>query len=334
MLVSVGGATGASQEALNNCEVVAAAGEELSVSAREIARQITASTVEVASTVRAGAQAHQIIGQLSASMRQIGSVAKVIGDIAGRTNLLALNATIEAARAGEAGRGFAVVAGEVKSLATLTAQSTEEIARTVRSIETATHDAVKAVDEMVERVAAIERITDVVATAAEQQTAATREIARSVMSTAASMRVVSEQIELVTEEAHSTETAVTDIQSAAGTVFDQIAVLGTVMVRIVRTSSDAANRRSDKRIPLNLPAALILDGREIQAECVDLSRGGARVNASQNLVSGTIVILRMAGLPDLSATVIEGGEHASLRFAGGPEGTPAPLSDFLDRQAA
>ena len=334
MLVSVDGATCASHEALNSCEIVAAAGEELSASAREIASQIKASTVEIASTVQAGEQAHQIIEQLSTSMGQIGSVARLIGDIAGRTNLLALNATIEAARAGEAGRGFAVVASEVKALATQTAQSTEEIARNVRNIEAATQDAVKVVGEMVGRVASIERITRAVAAAAEQQTAATGEIARSVFGTIEAMRVVSEQIDSVTAEAHNTESAVTEMQSVAGTVSEQIAELRSVMVRIVRTSSDAANRRHDPRFPLNMAATLVLNGSELQVTCLNLSLGGARIDAGQKLAAGANIVLRLAGLPDLSGTILQGGEQTNLRFAWQPDAAPAPLRDLLHQKAA
>ncbi len=334
MLISVDGATGASQEALNSCEIVAAAGEELSASAREIAGRIDASTTEIADTVRAGQQAHQIIGQLSASMGQIGSVARLIGDIAGRTNLLALNATIEAARAGDAGRGFAVVASEVKALATQTAHSTEDIARNIRNIETATQDAVKVVSEMVARVASIERITQAVAAAAEQQTEATGEIARSVLGTVASMRMVSEQIGSVTQEAHKTESAVTEMQSAAGTVAEQIAELRSVMVRIVRTSSDAANRRDGTRFPFDVPATLRLNGGDLPVTCLNLSLGGARLRAGQTLLAGTQVTLSLSGLPDLPGSILQDGKETSLRFAWEPDAAPAPLRDLLDRKAA
>ena len=86
----------------------------------------------VGRAVDAGRDTRQTIETLNEQVARIGAVADMIGEIAAKTNLLALNATIEAARAGDAGKGFAVVASEVKSLATQTAQSTQEIAAAYR----------------------------------------------------------------------------------------------------------------------------------------------------------------------------------------------------------
>jgi methyl-accepting chemotaxis protein len=104
-------------------------------------------------------------------------VVTLIQNIASQTNLLALNATIEAARAGGHGRGFAVVASEVKALANQTAKATEEISAQIQDIQTATTDAVSAIEAIGGTIAEIDQISGEIAAAVDQQGAATREIA-------------------------------------------------------------------------------------------------------------------------------------------------------------
>ncbi len=96
--------------------------------------------------VKVGSVAEQIL-RLSEQAGQIGGIAKVVGELAGETNMLALNAAVEAARAGEHGKGFAVVAAEIRKLADQSKKSAERTNALVAEIQKATNSAVMVTEE-------------------------------------------------------------------------------------------------------------------------------------------------------------------------------------------
>ena len=208
----------ASEQATQNVNTVAAATEELAASVREILQRVTESTQITNKTAIAASAANTEMMALASAMDRIGQVVGLINGIAGQTNLLALNATIEAARAGDAGKGFAVVASEVKALANQTAKATEDISAQISAIQTATRASVSAIQGIVTQIGQVNETAAAIATAVEEQGAATAEIARNVAEAAKGTGEVTTTIAGVDTAAQQSGVAAGEVLAAASSL--------------------------------------------------------------------------------------------------------------------
>jgi len=171
---------GAAEQMSTNMNTIASAVEEMSSSIAQISGNAgEARKVSVEATNKAS-NATNVMGELSSAAKEIGHVTEVIKKIADKTNLLALNATIEAASAGEAGKGFAVVAGEIKELANQSAESADDIARRIESIQSGTDKAVNVIHEVSDIIVKINQSVESISGHVSQQTMASNEIANNV----------------------------------------------------------------------------------------------------------------------------------------------------------
>ncbi len=209
----------AAEQANSNVQTVAAAAEQLSASIAEIGRQVARSEQVSSKAVEDARQTDQVVQALAGGAQRIGDVVGLINSIAGQTNLLALNATIEAARAGDAGKGFAVVASEVKSLANQTTKATEEIGAQIGQIQSATKQAVAAIQSIATTIADVSEIAAGIAAAVVEQNTATMEITRNIQQAAAGTTAVTEHIAGVSRGAAATGSAAAQVLGEA----DQLA---------------------------------------------------------------------------------------------------------------
>jgi len=197
---------------------VATAMEEMNASLREVAHNCADGSRMSAEADDRARIAGETMGTLSASAEEIGKVIETISDIADQTNLLALNATIEAASAGEAGKGFAVVANEVKELARLTAQATDEIGRLITEMQGKAADAVVATSDISELIGQLNGTVQTIASAVEEQSATSTQITHNIGDASQAATSISRNIEEASAGSAEVSRTIQGLNSAAESV--------------------------------------------------------------------------------------------------------------------
>ncbi|MBG6081694.1 methyl-accepting chemotaxis protein [Rubrivivax gelatinosus] len=161
------------EEQASNLQQTAASMEQLSSTVKQNAETAQEANRMASSAAAAAARGGERVGNVVHTMQEISSsskrIAEIIGTIDGiafQTNILALNAAVEAARAGEQGRGFAVVAGEVRTLASRSAEAAKEIksliGASVEKVETGARQVDEAGESMTAIVAEVQRVSQLI----------------------------------------------------------------------------------------------------------------------------------------------------------------------------
>ncbi|GEM_PF-2769064 len=211
-----------SEETSTNVRQVAKCTEELSSSVSTMRTSIRQSSDISQKAANHASATSETIHGLASTASKIGEVISLIEDIASQTNLLALNATIEAARAGEAGKGFAVVASEVKSLASQTEKATEEISSQISAIQNATGSTVEMTDEITRTITSINEAMMDIETSLSTQVSVIDEISVTVGRASAATEEVSETVSQVGEGASRSGGAAEEQLSSAEQMASEI----------------------------------------------------------------------------------------------------------------
>ncbi len=217
----------------------AAAVQEMSASIAEVSSSCNRELQIAAYSNQRMMAARENVGRLHETAQHIDRVSQLIRDIADQTNLLALNATIEAASAGEAGRGFAVVAGEVKELARQTSKATTDIEESIRAIQEATLLSIREIDEVAGFTQQLNDVSQTIAAAVEQQSAAANEISSSLQRVSAGSAEIAESVtdstaslSGISHNVRSLDSAIRDTVAGVGRINDSVGHLTAVGRRL------------------------------------------------------------------------------------------------------
>ncbi len=282
----------ASEEASTNISMVADAASLMQANITGIAhncdkaRQISNNAKNQVDT------ATEKVGRLGEAAKEISKVTQVITDIAEQTNLLALNATIEAARAGEAGKGFAVVAGEIKNLASQTAQATESIREKIEGIQKSTRETVFEVGNISEVISSVNHIVNEIVKAIEEQSRTATEVAGNIEQASIGISEVNENVAQSSQVASEIARDIAQVDGIASEMseraggltggakdLDQLSMNLRQMISIFRVSMDQKKEASDsgvaeKHIPELMPwrSGLETNIKEIDTQHKELVR--------------------------------------------------------------
>ena len=226
-------ATTASQSAneiSQNIQTLAAGTEEMTASIGSVSNSAEEASKVAGEAVSHAKKTNELVTALGESSQEIGSVIKVITSIAQQTNLLALNATIEAARAGEKGKGFAVVANEVKELAKQTAQATTEISDKIDAIQKNTGGAVSDISQISDTIHQISDFQTIIASAVEEQSTTTFEMARNVSDAANGSTEIAQTIHSVAQSTQFTLDSTMEINEVVNELKNTAQVLNNVVM--------------------------------------------------------------------------------------------------------
>jgi methyl-accepting chemotaxis protein len=237
------------EQATTNLTTVASATEEMTSTIGEIA-----SNSERARSITGEAthQAQRVTGlmeELSAAAQAIGKVTETITTISDQTKLLALNATIEAARAGAAGKGFAVVAHEIKELARQTADATEDIKGKVGAIQSSTAGTLTDLARISQVIHQVSEIVNTIATAIEEQSAVTKDIARNVGEAATGVKDGNQRVAQIASVSQSVAKDIATVNHAAGEIASGSEQVLTSSTELSRLSEEL--KRIVSRFKLN-----------------------------------------------------------------------------------
>jgi methyl-accepting chemotaxis protein len=324
----------ASDEALGSMRSASSSTKELSTSINRVADQIRDARSTSDEAVVASRRASQSIEALSRVAAEIDEVTGLIANITRQTGLLALNAGVEAARAGVDGHGFAIIAREIRSLADQTAEATSRIGGLIRQVQGSTVGSVAAVDSIAKAIDAVSDSSARVTTAIKTQVATTKTIADSVNGTTQSVTNMTSQIQIVADGVKDTQSMSRKVEDVCLEASQKVRELQINLVKIVRTSSDAVNRRVNTRYETDIAATVEYGWTVTPVRVADISEGGARLLGEIDPSASAFALV----LPGLEtpiqarvATRREGSVHASFELSGEASDR---LRAWLERLAA
>jgi methyl-accepting chemotaxis protein len=283
------------REAANVQETVAAM-IEIDAVVKNNARASTSALAMVETAVRSAQDGGAALGdvvtaiqRIEKSSARISEIIQVMEEIAFQTKLLALNAAVESARAGESGKGFGVVATEVRSLADRSRQASNQIRALIQDSarEIAQGVALSAVagqslDKILSSACNVAEIMPKIADASNQQARTIGEVNTAL----GNLELASQQNAALVEE------------SSAAT--ESLAEQTQYLFDIVRSFAPVAdptlgNRRAYDRIACNIPVRIETNGRDVRGRMIDISLGGASIEADVFVGMGDDVTVRVKG---------------------------------------